>query len=294
MGNDMRRILLLMVLLSAMLTISQTADARRRVRIRKPKVTATKEVIRKSELKAFAPIIFGVDSVVMDSPLRTMSEMGLKSGAMIFVCTLPEVKVTSVLTLGVCHDYAQVFIDDDYIGQIDGTQNMSTLELPPVHDGQELKIIVEAMGQKQADDFVGLAEPITLAADIDGNELTLSMRRWTILTVPDDYDTASKALAAVSSDSIAIPDASKKAGYYHFQTVFVRNGSIYLNMENFGRGQVFVNGNPVGYFSSGDTKQALQVPRRYLKRGVNDVVVLDVAGPRQAVLSAKDKPAVRQ
>ena len=290
----MRRILLLMVLLSAILTISQTADARRRVRVRKPKVTATKEVIRKSELKAFAPIIFGVDSVVMDSPLRTMSEMGLKSGSMIFVSTLPEVKFASVLTLGTCHDYAQVFIDDDYIGQIDGTQNGNTLELPPVHDGQELKILVEAMGRKTTDDFVGLAEPVTLTADIDGNELTLNMRRWTILRVPDNYDTASKALATVSSDSITIPDASRKAGYYLFQAVFVRNGNIYLNMESFSRGQVFVNGNLLGYFSNSDSKQSLQVLRRYLKRGLNEVVVLDIAGPRQAVLSAQNHSTVGQ
>lgn len=284
-----------MVLLSAMLTISQTADARQRVKVRKPKVTAAKDMVRKSELKSFTPIIFGVDSVVMDSPLRTMREMGMKSGTIIYVCTLPEVKVTSVLTLSECHDYAQVFIDEDYIGQIDGTHDKNTLDLPPLHDGQELKILVEAMERsKNTDDFVGLAGPATLTADIDGNELTLSMRRWTILTVPDGYDTVSKALTAVSSDSIALPDTSRKAGYYHFQVVFLRNSNIYLNMENFGKGQVYVNGVLIGQFSNTGSKKSLQVLRKYLKRGLNEVVVLDVAGPRQAVLSAQDRPAVGQ
>ena len=290
--EDMRRFLTITVLLTVLLSLSQTAEGRRR--IRKRKAPAAKEVIRKSELKAFAPIIFGADSVVMDSPLRTISEMGMESGTIIYICTLPEVKLSSILELSGCHDFAQVYIDEDYIGQIDGTQNGNTLELPPVHDGQELKILVEAMGRKQTDDFVGLAGPTTLTADIDGNELTLSMRRWTILSVPDGFDIVSKALAAVSSDSITLPDVSRKAGYYHFQATFVPNGTIYLNMGNFGRGQVYVNGVLIGQFSNTGSKQSLQVLRKYLKRGLNDVVVFDVAGPRQAVLSAQNHPAVGQ
>ena len=288
----MRRFLTVTVLLLVLVLLAQTADGRRRIRRRKAPVQEA--VMRKSELKAFAPIIFGADSVVMDSPLRTMSEMGLEGGTMIYVCTLPEVKATSVLTLHECHDYAQVFIDDDYVGQTDRAQKGHTLELPSVHDGQELKIQVEAIGHKNTDDFVGLAGPVTLTADIDGNELTLNMRRWTILTIPDGYDTASKALDAVQSDSLSLLDTSGKIGYYRFQTVFGRNGDIFLNMSNFGRGQVFVNGNSLGYFSNNPAQQTLPLLRSYLKSGVNEVVVLDVIGPRQAVLSAQDKPAVGQ
>lgn len=291
--KDMRRILNVTILVAVLLSVSLTTDARRR-RIRLRKAPAKETIIRKSELTAFAPLIFGTDSVVMDSPLRTMKEMGMESGTMIYVCTLPEVKAASVLTLGECHDFAQVFIDDDFLGQLDGTQGRSTLELPPVYDGQEIKIFVEAMGRKTTDGVVGLVGPVTLTADIDGNELTLNMRRWTILTVPDGYDTVSKALAAVAADSLALPQESGKAGYYRFQAVFSRSGDIFLDMGTFGRGQVFVNGNPLGYFS--DTKPSLQVLRRYLKRGFNEVVVVDVAGPRQAVLSAaaKDQSAVGQ
>lgn len=289
----MRRFLTVIVLLTVLLSLTQTAEGRRRrVRVRQPKATATQQIIRKSELNAFAPIIFGVDSVVMDSPLCTMTEMGLSDGTMIYVCTLPEIKAASMLTLGACHDFAQVFIDDDYVGKMDRSKHEQAFELPPVHDGQELKIQVDATGRMNTDDFVGLAEPVSLVADIDGNELTLNLRRWTILTIPDGYDTATKAFAAAESDSLALPEASGKPGYYRFQTIFSRTGDIYLDMGNFGRGQVFVNGNPLGYFSNSDIPQALPVLRRYLKHGFNEVVVIDVVGPRQAVLSTQDQPAV--
>lgn len=284
----MRRFLTISVLLTLLLSVAQTADGRRRIRLRKPKVAVAQDIIRKVELKTFAPLIFGADSVVMDSPLRTMSEMGQESGTMIYVCTLPEVKAASMLTIGACQDYAQVFVDDELVGRMDRVSQ--TLELPAVHDGQELKILVDATGRKNTDDFVGLAEPISLTADLDGNELTLNLRRWTILAIPDGFDTATKALETVASDSLAMPDTSGKPGYYRFQAVFSRSGDIYLNMENFGRGQVFVNGNSLGYFS--DTKSSLQILRRYLKRGFNEVVVFDVIGPRKTVLSAQNQPAV--
>lgn len=290
-----------MLLLSVMLTISQTADARRRVRARKAPAKKT-TVIRKSELKEFVPIIFGADSIVMDSPLLTMEEMGMHSGAMIYVCTLPEVKVPGLLTLSDCRDNAQVFIDDEYIGKIDRMKNEKTLKIPSVQDGQELKILVEAIGRSNGDassmDFVGLADQIILAADIDGNELTLNLKCWTILTIPDGYDTAIKALAAAqSTDETPQSDTTttfKRPGYYRYNVVFSRSGSIYLNMEDFGRGQVFVNGNSLGYFSDNDSKQSLQVLRRYLKRGYNEVIVLDVVGApsveKTPALQAQNKP----
>ena len=316
----MKRLLLILTLLTMMLAISQTADAHRRIRLRK-KAPVEQNIIRKMELKAFAPFLFGADSVVMDSPLLTMEEMGISGGAMIYICTLPEVKVPAMLTLSDCRDFAQVFVDDEYIGQIDRTKNENTIELPPVHDGQELKIIVEAMGRgdegKSAADFVGLAGLVTLIADIDGNELTLNLRRWTILPIRDDYDTAVKALAAVqitddpqSSDDLLSTDddllptdespqlsgevaTSYKSGYYRFDVMFSRNGDIYLNMGDFVKGQVFVNGNSLGHFSNSGSKQTLQVLRRYLKRGFNEVVVLDlgpISGEKSPTLQAQDKP----
>lgn len=297
----MKRILLSMALLTAMLVISQSADARRRIKRRKAPVV--QNVMRKSELKEFAPIIFGADSMVMDSPLLTMKEMGMHSGAMIYVCSLPEVKAPGMLTLNDCHDYAQVFIDDEYIGKIDCMQNGRTIEIPPVHDGQELKILVDAIGHSNGDapstNFVGLSDQIILVADIDGNELTLNLKCWTILTIPDGYDNAVKALVAVQStedmpNSSETSITSKGSGYYRYNVVFSRSGDIFLNMGNFGRGEVFVNGNPLGYFSNTGSVQTLPVLRRYLKRGFNEVLVFDVVGPlltdKTPALQVQDKP----
>ena len=283
----MRRFITITILLTVLLSLSQTADARRRrIRLRKAKAPVEQKIIRKSELKAFAPLIFGADSVVMDAPLLTMGEMGISDGTMIYVCTLPEVKASGVLTLSDCRDLAQVFIDDEYIGKIDRTKNERTIEIPPVRDGQELKIIVGAVGNtdegRTAADFVGLAGLVTLVADIDGNELTLNLRRWTILPVRDDYGTAVKALAAAQSIDDVDVSGKGKSGYYRFDVIFSHSGDIYLNMGDFGKGQVFVNGNSLGHYSTAGSMQTLQVLRRYLKHGFNEVIVFDAVGPASA------------
>ena len=244
-----------------------------------PKAPANLISIPIFEMKEFAPILLGADSVVMDSPIRSMEELDMGWGTMVYVTTLPEVASKSVLTLNDCHDYARVFIDDQYIGCIDRVKNEKNLQLPPVHKGQELKILVEAMGRinfgRAIKDYKGITERVTISTEVDGNELTWNLKRWTILTIPDDYKTAVRALAEAQTAH----HAQSGAGYYRGYFRLRKPGDTFLVMESFGKGQVYVNGYPVGRFWSIGPQQTLYVPGCWLKRGLNEVVVLDVIGP---------------
>ena len=244
------------------------------------------------ELKEFAPVILGTDSVVMDSPLLTMEDMDMGWGSMIYMTTLPEVSSPSVLTLNDCHDYAQVFIDDNYIGTIDRVKNEKSLQLPPVQKGQELKILLEAMGRinfgRAIKDYKGITDKVTVTAEVDGNELTWNLKRWTILTIPDDYSIAAKALAAAQSQEGG--QSFRKAGYYRGFFNLTRRGDTFLNLSHFGKGQVYVNGYPLGRFWNIGPQQTLYLPGCWLKRGLNEVVVLDIIGTDSATVWAQDKP----
>ena len=269
---------------------------------KEPKAPAYLINVPKVELKEFAPLILGVDSVVMDSPLRTMEEMDMGWGAMIYMTTLPEVEVPSVLTLNDGHDFAQVFIDDKYVGKIDRVKNEKSLLLPPLHKGQELKLLIEAMGRinfgRAIKDFKGITQNVTLSAEIDGNELTWDLKRWTILTIPDDYKTAARALAAAqghqavtaSGEPVALGSAAHAPGYYRGYFKLSKRGDTFLNVESFGKGQVYVNGYPIGRFWHIGPQQTLYLPGCWLKRGLNEVVVLDVVGPAEPVVFGQDKP----
>ena len=51
-------------------------------------------------------------------------------------------------------------------------------------------------------------------------------------------------------------------------------------MEAFGKGQVYVNGHALGRFWQIGPQQTLYLPGCWLKKGKNEVIVLDVVGPK--------------
>jgi len=245
------------------------------------------------ELRERADILLGADSLVMNSPLRTMEELNQGWGSMVYVTTLPEINTPSVLTLNDCHDFAQVFIDTTYVGKIDRVRNEKSLLLPAVKKGQELKILIEAMGRinfgRAIKDYKGITESVTLSTDIDGHELIWNLKHWNIFTIPDSYAAAKKALDTAQRDSLT-KMMFKGSGYYRGYFNLKKVGDTFLNMEAFGKGQVYVNGHAVGRFWSIGPQQTLFVPGCWLKKGKNEVIVLAVVGPSvKAYYFTKDK-----
>ena len=231
------------------------------------------------ELTERADIILGADSLVMNSPLLTMEDMDQGWGSMLYIATLPEISTESVLTLNECHDYAQVFVDTAYIGKIDRVRNEKSLRLPPVRKGQELKILVEAMGRinfgRAIKDYKGITESVTLTTEQDGHELSWNLKRWNIFTIPDNLATARRALAESTNNSSLF----KGSGYYRGYFTLKKTGDTFLNMEAWGKGQVYINGHAIGRFWSIGPQQTLYVPGCWLKKGKNEIIVLDVVGP---------------
>ena len=252
------------------------------------------------ELTERADIILGADSLVMNSPLLTMEEMGQGWGSMLYIATLPEISTESVLTLNECHDYAQVFVDTAYIGKIDRVRNEKSLRLPAVKKGQELRILVEAMGRinfgRAIKDYKGITESVTLTTEQDGHELSWNLKRWNIFTIPDNLATARKALdeaknvplgqrplatGGTQESSIFNVQSSifKGSGYYRGYFTLKKTGDTFFNMEAWGKGQVYINGHAIGRFWSIGPQQTLYVPGCWLKKGKNEIIVLDVVGP---------------
>ena len=246
------------------------------------------------ELMEFADILQGADSLVMDSPLRTMEELDQGWGSLVYITMLPEITSPSVLTLNDGHDFAQIFLDGKYIGKIDRVRNEKSILLPPVKKGQELKILIEAMGRinfgRAIKDYKGITESVVITTEQEGHELSWNLKRWSILTIPDDYQTAVRALSSAAANGGGSPFQGR--GYYrgYFNLKKKHLGDTFLNLEQFGKGQVYVNGHAIGRFWNIGPQQTLFVPGCWLKPGRNEVTVLDVVGPKKAVLFAQNQP----
>ena len=206
-----------------------------------------------------------------------------------------------VLTLNGAHDYAQVYVDGKYVGKTDRVRNETSVTLPALKKGSRMTIVVEGMGRinfgRAIKDFKGLTGDVVVRASVEGDEVSWNLKDWTMQTLPDDYATAAEALAAgngVQGGARALAlgaQAGRKApGYYRGYFDLKKVGDTFLDMETWGKGQVYVNGYAVGRFWSIGPQQTLYVPGCWLKKGKNEVVVLDVVGPKTAEAWCQDKP----
>lgn len=258
-----------------------------------PKAAAPLISVPQFELKEYVPLVSGIDSVKSSRTPLTFEELNMGWGTVVYSTTLPEVAEPGVLTLNDAHDYAQVYIDGKYVGRTDRVRNEMTISLPPVKKGSVMTVVVEGMGRinfgRAIKDYKGLTGAVTISTEVDGDEVTWNLKDWTMYTIPDSYQNAVKAFAG-KQDVFAGPDLSTRAGYYRGTFTLKKVGDTFIDMETWGKGQVYVNGHALGRFWSIGPQQTLYVPGCWLKKGSNEVVVLDVVGPKQAVVWCQDKP----
>ena len=285
-----------------------------------PKAPMPIITVPKFELTEFATMMMAIANGGKSEQggLKTFEEMDMGWGTMIYSTRLPEITSSSVLT-GEFHDFAQVFIDGKYIGKIDRVKNEKSLTIPAVKKGADLTIIVEGMGRinfgRAIKDFKGIIGNVTLSTETDDAEIVLTPKNWTNISIPDDYETAKNALDLVKSFNDKLPDMKgsvpgiavtrsyeesaklaefMKPGYHRGYFNLSKVGDTFLNFETWGKGQVYVNGHAMGRIWSIGPQQTLYVPGCWLKKGKNEIIVLDVVGPKERVVWGQAEPELNK
>lgn len=283
-----------------------------------PKPAAPIITIPKFELKEFSSIFNGSDTelkmpIRKEGGLMTFEEMDMGWGSMLYTTTMPEIPAQSVITADF-HDFAQVFINGKYIGKIDRVKNEKSLTLPPVKKGDELEILVEAMGRinfgRAIKDFKGIVGEVAITAEVEGIETTWKPQGWVKFGLPDSYEKAADAFVHNNDYTQAEKEGQRlgkkpqwnvdgldlvsKRGYYRGYFNINKVGDTFLNFETWGKGQVYVNGHALGRIWSIGPQQTLYCPGCWLKKGKNEIIVLDVVGPKEAVVWGQDKPELNK
>ena len=283
-----------------------------------PKAPMPIITIPKFELKEFSSIFNGEDSqfklpIRKEGGLMTFEEMDMGWGSMLYTTTMPEIPAQSVITADF-HDFAQVFINGKYIGKIDRVKNEKSLTLPPVKKGDELEILVEAMGRinfgRAIKDFKGIVGEVAITAEVEGIETTWKPQNWVKFGLPDSYEKAADAFVHNNDYTKAENEGQRlgkkpqwnvdgldlvsKRGYYRGYFNLTKVGDTFLNFETWGKGQVYVNGHALGRIWSIGPQQTLYVPGCWLKKGKNEIIVLDVVGPKEAVVWGQAEPELNK
>ena len=232
------------------------------------------------QLNEYRPLSNGITGEKESNKPLSFEDMDMGWGTMVYTTTLPEIKAGATLT-GEFHDFAQVYVNGKYVGKIDRVKNEKSLDLPAAAAGSEMTIVVEGMGRinfgRAIKDYKGIIGNVTISTVDELCDITLSPKQWNNQIIPDDYKNAIDALNAPMNRMAGL---KTKAGYYRGYFNISKVGDTFINMEAFGKGQVYVNGHALGRFWQIGPQQTLYLPGCWLKKGKNEVVVLDVVGPK--------------
>lgn len=250
-----------------------------------PDVPAAYPVIEipEFELKEVAPLFDNLPEPKLSEDIKPMEQFDQGWGTILYRTSLPEVKEGTTLLIDEVHDWAQVYADGKLLGRLDRRRGQKSLVLPSLQKGARLDILVEAMGRVNFDvaihDRKGITNKVELLTETDKKEL----KNWEVYSFPVDYDFA-------ESKKYAEGEKLDAPAYYRATFELDRVGDVFLDMQTWGKGMVWVNGKAMGRFWKIGPQQTLFMPGCWLKKGKNEIIVLDLLGPEKATVSGLKKP----
>lgn len=235
------------------------------------------------ELKEVAPLFGNLPEPKLSEDIKPMEQFDQGWGTILYRTSLPEVKEGTTLLIDEVHDWAQVYADGKLLGRLDRRRGQNSLVLPSLQKGTRLDILVEAMGRVNFDvaihDRKGITNKVELLTETDKKEL----KNWEVYSFPVDYDFA-------ESKKYAEGEKLDAPAYYRATFELDRVGDVFLDMQTWGKGMVWVNGKAMGRFWKIGPQQTLFMPGCWLKKGKNEIIVLDLLGPEKATVSGLKKP----
>ena len=185
---------------------------------------------------------------------------------------------SALLKIKELRDYGIIFIDGKRAGILDRRLKQDSLMLDLPAGKVRLDILVENLGRINFGPYLlkntkGITEKVTLGAD--------ELKNWQMFSLP--FNDISK-VDLKNSQPAANGPVLKKATF-NLQIT----GDTYLDMSNWGKGSVWVNGHHLGRYWEVGPQQTVYLPVEWLKKGQNEVVVLELIKPEQSVLQGLDK-----
>jgi beta-galactosidase len=160
------------------------------------------------------------------------------------------------------HDFAVIYLDSNFIGSFDRSQSTEHKFNATCASSCKLTILVEAMGHINFDhgmetDYKGLI------SFKDGKAISFS---WNIYTINVDKNISTWRMLSDKS----FPSLSRAV--FNVSSV----GDTYLNLKNYKKGYIWVNGRNLGRYWNIGPSQKVFCPGVWLKQGQNDLIILDL------------------
>jgi beta-galactosidase len=209
----------------------------------------------------------------------TFEELHQAYGFVLYRTTLTGGKKGELVVKGL-RDYGLVFVNGRRACILDRRHGDSSVSVEMPGGKVVLDILVENLGRINFGPYLlENKKGITQGVLFDGQEL----RGWQMYSLPfSDIGAVRK-----TSGSGRYTDAPViRRGIFYLREL----GDAYLDMSDWGKGVVWVNGHNLGRYWNVGPQQTIYVPGEWLKPGNNEIVVLELVKPQRDVLRGIDKP----
>lgn len=214
--------------------------------------------------------------VVSKNPL-TFEKLNQAYGYVLYRTQLVNAK-PGMLRIKELRDYGIVMVNGKRIGVLNRMLKQDSLYIELPAGKQTIDLLVENLGRinfgpNLLKNEKGITEKVTL----NGRALT----GWQMYSLPM---TTVANITFNNRPGAGLPVIRK--GHFTLQ----ETGDTYLDMRNWGKGCVWVNGHNLGRYWEIGPQQTLYVPGEWLKKGVNEVVVFEMLKPEQATIASLQTP----
>jgi beta-galactosidase len=212
----------------------------------------------------------------------TFEDLHQDYGFVLYKTTIQGGK-SGLLKLKDLRDYAIVMVNGKKAGTLDRRLNQDSLTLTLPAGKVTLEILVENLGRINFGKYLlqnkkGITEKVLFGG--------VELQHWKMYSLP--FNNLSKITfnnTPVNSQSPVI-----RKGIFNLNSV----ADTYLNLSNWGKGVVWVNGHNLGRYWNIGPQQTVYLPAEWLKNGNNEIVILELLKPKETQLSGISKPILSQ
>lgn len=229
----------------------------------KPMKVITIPTIKFSKINSLFDLTDRQKPVVSDNPL-TFEDLNIGNGYVLYRRKFDN-DTKGKLEIKGLRDYANIYINGRWKGELNRVNKKYDLDIE-IKSGDRLEILVENMGRiNYGAEIVHNLKGIISPVKINGTEVS---GNWEMLPMP--FDTFPKHTFKQKDIAVHSP-VIQEAEFTLDET-----GDTFLDMRNFGKGIVFINGKNAGrYWSKVGPQLTLYIPGVWLKKGRNLIQIFE-------------------
>ena len=217
-----------------------------------------------------------------NTPL-TFEDLNQAYGFVLYRTTINGGK-SGLLKLKDLRDYGMIFVNGKRVGILDRRKYQDSLMISLPKGKVTLDILVENLGRINFGPYLlknkkGVTEKVLFG----GTEL----KNWKMYSLPFDDINKVKTNPAIKKVAADNTPQLKKAVFK-----VDKLADTYLDMSTWGKGIVWLNGHNLGRYWNCGPQQTLYVPVEWLKKGNNEITVLELIKPSENTLNAIDHPVL--